>query len=63
MIENLSFDDAWKRLSDLVEYMEADTTPLSELSENLKEAKALLAYCEEKLREVESDINDLKDNA
>lgn len=61
MSNNLSFDDAWKALQQLVEDIEGDEIPLEELAGKVKEAKELVKYCEAKLKGIEADLKALKD--
>lgn len=62
MKSNLSFDDAWKALQQLVTDIEGDEIPLEELAGKVKEAKDLVKYCEAKLKGIEADLKALKED-
>lgn len=56
-----TFDEAWKELETLIRDIEDETLPLDALAEKVKTARSLIAYCEEKLRNIEQSLSD--DNA
>jgi len=60
MKKNLTFDKAFSDLTELVNQIEDDTIQLDSLSEKVKEANALIKFCETKLRTIEEEINDIK---
>jgi exodeoxyribonuclease VII small subunit len=51
-----TFDDAWKELEKLVAEIEDDTLSLDVLAMKVKEARWLIAWCEQKLKSIESDL-------
>jgi exodeoxyribonuclease VII small subunit len=56
-----SFDKSYARLHEIIELIDSDKIPLEELAVHVKEAKELIAYCETKLREVETELQKQKD--
>ena len=56
MNKELSFKDALQHLEALVNKVEREQTDLDKLAEDLQSARELLAYCEQKLRNIESTI-------
>ncbi len=57
MEKTKTFDEAWAELEQLVEDIEDETIPLEELAEKVKKARALISYCEKRLRQIEKDLN------
>jgi exodeoxyribonuclease VII small subunit len=55
-MNHLTFDQAWQQLQQLVAAIEEESLPLDELASKVKEAKQLIRYCEEKLRNIEQDL-------
>ena len=61
MDENkLSFEDAYKQLTELVRKMEAGELPLAESVAAYEKGIKLKAYCEQLLKEAELKIETLK---
>lgn len=56
MKPTLTFDEAYNTLEHLVQQIENEAVPLDVLAEKVKEAKALIAFCEGKLRGIETEI-------
>ena len=61
MTENkLSFEEAYKQLSDLVKKMESGEMPLADSVAAYEQGIKLKAYCEQMLKEAELKIETLK---
>jgi exodeoxyribonuclease VII small subunit len=56
----LSFEDAYKQLTDLVQKMESGEMPLAESVAAYEKGIKLKAYCEQLLKEAELKIETLK---
>lgn len=56
MKQNMTFDKAYNELTLLVRQVESSEVPLDVLAVKIKEAKALVQFCEEKLRTIEADL-------
>ncbi len=52
-----SYNEAIQKLETIVRKIENGEMDIDSLTENLKEAKALLAYCKNKLVKVEEEVN------
>jgi exodeoxyribonuclease VII small subunit len=59
MSKTLSYKDAIQRIKQLTQQIENNDNDLDVLLEQVKEAKGLLVYCEEKLKVTEAEIIDL----
>lgn len=59
MQENLTYESALSELEQIVSAVERGELPISELTEKLKRAQELLAFCQTQLTQVETDINAL----
>ncbi len=57
MSTNLTYDQAFKKLTKLVEQIESDNTQIDTLAEKVAEAKKLIVFCEKKLRNVEQQVD------
>jgi len=55
----ISYEDAIKELQETVAQLQEDEVSIDELSEKVKRAAALIAYCREKLRSTEEEIGGL----
>lgn len=58
MTNKLNFDTAYEAIEKIVQEIEAENIPLDQLAEKVKEAKKLLAFCDEKLRNIEAELNE-----
>ena len=58
MKNNLTYNEAFARLSELVAELEDGDIQLDELSSKVKQANELIAICENKLRIIETEIKD-----
>ena len=54
---NLTYNEAYSRLTALVDQIEDDTIMLDTLAEKVKQAKELIDFCELKLRIIEEDVD------
>jgi exodeoxyribonuclease VII small subunit len=59
----LPFEEALKKLEDIVEKMESDDLPLETLLAKYEEGSRLVKICQEKLSEAELKIRQLEKNA
>ncbi len=60
--KSLTYEQAMARLEAIVKGLEQGAPELDKLSEQIKEAQDLLAFCQEKLQKVESDVKKLLDD-
>lgn len=58
MRENISFDEAFAKIEEIVREIESEQIPLDELAEKVKMAKALLGFCNDKLRNIEAELKE-----
>ncbi len=56
MNEQVTYAGAMAELSAIAEAMEDETIAVDELSEKVKRAAELIAFCQEKLRTTEEDV-------
>ena len=61
MKKEITYKEAYHQLEILVEELENGTIPIEKLADKVKEAKELIALCEKKLRNVEKDIDTIKE--
>lgn len=57
MKTSLTYSTAFASLEKIVAQMESDEIQLDELAEKVRQAKELIAFCENKLRMVETEID------
>jgi exodeoxyribonuclease VII small subunit len=57
MKTNLTYSEAFVKLEDLVLQLEDGNIQLDKLSAKVKEAKELISICENKLRKIETEVN------
>ena len=55
--KNVKYEDALKRLQEIVGMLERKEIRIDDLSEKVKEAKALVDYCRDKLEKTEEEIS------
>jgi exodeoxyribonuclease VII small subunit len=53
---NLTYNEAYSKLSKLVDQIEDDKIQLDTLAEKVKQAKELIDYCETRLRSIDKDV-------
>jgi exodeoxyribonuclease VII small subunit len=58
MKTNLTYSEAFLKLEELVLQLEEGDIQLDKLSTKVKEAKELISICENKLRKIETEVND-----
>ncbi|MCP9751229.1 exodeoxyribonuclease VII small subunit [Ferruginibacter sp. HRS2-29] len=56
MSETLNYANAMAELSAIAEAMEDESIGIDELSEKVKRAAELIAFCQDKLRSTEEDV-------
>ena len=59
MKKELTYNDAFLKLEELVEQLEGGDIPLDKLAAKVKQANELIAVCEGKLRGIESEIKEV----
>lgn len=59
---NLTYNEAYNRLTALVDQIEDDSMMLDTLAEKVKQAKELIDFCEIKLRIIEADVGTVLSN-
>lgn len=57
MSNNISYQDAFEELKQIVTDLEEGEVNVDELSEKVKRATQLIAVCKSKLTETEEDVN------
>ena len=58
MKTNLTYSEAFLKLEALVEQLEEGDIQLDKLSTKVKEAKELISICENKLRKIDTEVNE-----
>ncbi len=58
----MTYEQATKRLEEIVQSIESGKTDIDSLSAALKEAKELIAFCKDKLTKAEADVKKILDN-
>ena len=56
MKTDLTYDEAYSNLEELVIQIEDDSIQLDTLADKVKQANALIEICETKLRKIETDV-------
>ena len=56
MAEELNYKSAFDELSQIAEDMESETISVDELSEKVKRAAVLIAFCQAKLTSTEAEV-------
>lgn len=59
-MKKMSYDSALTRLEEIVKLLEDETTPIEQSLTLFKEGVALTEFCQNKLAEIEKEINVLK---
>jgi exodeoxyribonuclease VII small subunit len=54
----MTYNEAYKQLSTLVEQIEDNEIQLDTLAEKVAQAKELIVFCETKLRTIDNDVTD-----
>jgi exodeoxyribonuclease VII small subunit len=60
-LKKLSYNEAMKRLQNIVSELQQDELSLDSLSDKIKEAKTIIAHCSKKLRATEEELNAILD--
>ena len=58
MKKELTYDKAYEKLEHLIEELEDGDVKLDKLTNKVKEANDLIAVCENKLRKIESEVDE-----
>ena len=56
MKDKITFDEAYAGIEDIVMQIENESIPLDQLAEKVKQAKELLSFCNEKLKNIEAEL-------
>ena len=59
----MSYTEAINRLNEIMQQMESGELDVDALTETLKEARQLLAFCKEKLHNIDQDVQKIMDAA
>ena len=59
---NIKYEEAMKRLEELVQQMESGDVGIDSLTQKLKEAKKLIQLCKDKLTKTEEEIKEINSN-
>jgi len=59
MVEKIKFEDAFKRLEEIVHTLESGVDELDKIVNLFEEGSELAKYCNEKLEKVENKIEDI----
>jgi len=59
----LNYNEAYKKLEQLVENLEDGDIQLEELAATVKQANELISVCEAKLRKMENDVGKTSDES
>ena len=57
LVKDLKYEVALERLQEIVNLLEQKEIKIDELADKVKEAKALVEFCREKLDKTEEEIN------
>ncbi len=55
----MTYEKALNELQAIVQHLQNDEINIDDLAKNIKRASGLLSYCQDKLRNVEKEVNDL----
>jgi exodeoxyribonuclease VII small subunit len=58
MKTDLTYSDAYAKLEELVAQLEDGNIPLDELSLKVRQANELISICENKLRNIQTEVNE-----
>lgn len=61
MKKNITYEQAIKRLEEIVSGFEQDSLELDRLTAQLAEAQDLIKFCNDRLQKVENDVKNLLD--
>lgn len=59
----MKYIEAIDRLNEIMQQMESGELDVDALTETLKEARQLLAFCKEKLHNIDQDVQKIMDTA
>ncbi len=59
MKETLTYNTAYSKLEKLVEEIESESIQLDTLAEKVTQANDLIKFCEEKLRTIEKEVEEV----
>ncbi len=62
MSQKMTYEQAIKRLEEIVRNIETGQTNVDALSASLKEAKELVIFCKDKLTKAEEEVKTILDN-
>jgi exodeoxyribonuclease VII small subunit len=59
MEENLTYEAAYKELTDIAHDIENESVSVDVLADKVKRASVLIGYCQKKLRTTETEVNNI----
>lgn len=62
MVENLTYEEALKRLEDIVQKLENNEIPLEESIALFQEGVTLSKYCDDKLKNIQAKVAQIYEN-
>ncbi len=60
--KEISYESAMRELQEIVSQLQEEVVSMDELSEKVKRAAELIAFCKDKLRKTEEEVNGLFDS-
>ncbi len=59
MSEELTYENAYRELQEIAEEIEMESVSVDLLAEKVKRAALLIAFCQQKLRATETEVNNI----
>ncbi|NIG55164.1 exodeoxyribonuclease VII small subunit [Chitinophaga sp. Cy-1792] len=59
MGEELTYENAFRELQEIAEEIEMETVSVDLLADKVKRAAMLIAFCQQKLRATETEVNNI----
>jgi exodeoxyribonuclease VII small subunit len=59
MEENLTYEAAYKELTEIAHDIENESVSVDVLADKVKRASVLIGYCQKKLRTTETEVNNI----
>ncbi|HMQ06820.1 MAG TPA: exodeoxyribonuclease VII small subunit [Saprospiraceae bacterium] len=63
MSKSFSYDKAMQELQSIIEQLQNEETGLDQLSDLIRKANRLINECRKKLRQIDEEINQLKEDS
>jgi exodeoxyribonuclease VII small subunit len=58
-MENLTYEAAFKELQEISDEIERESVSIDVLADKVKRASELIAFCQSKLRDTETEVNNI----